>query len=104
MPDTTTSTPADKPDTKSGTGFQIGASFLAAGIASYAMTQASLHGVNFEVLGVSSELVKATIIAHLVAFFTWASPKNVSDAIRGAIIFVKKTLRSWHDAWTNNEE
>lgn len=99
MPDSTQPvTPAPQ-----GGGFSIGASFLAAGVTSYLMTQASLHGVNFEVFGVSSEVVKATIIAHLVAFFTWASPANVSATVRGAIVYVKTTLRSWHDAWTNNE-
>lgn len=80
------------------------AAFLAAWSTSYIMTQASLKGVNFELLGISSELVKSTIIAHLVAFFVWATPRNIVQAIRELILFIRETWKTWRDAALEGKE
>lgn len=86
---------------KKGVG-KLGAAFFAAFIGSYVMTQLSLRGVNFEVLGVSSELVKSTIVAHLVTFFVWLTPRNMVEWITEVIIFWKSAFKKWRNA-ANNE-
>ena len=90
----------DTTNSSSGYG-QIGASILAAFSASYLMNRFSLRGIDFEVLGFSSELVKSTIIGTLSGFFTWISPTHVVQAVTDAILFVRKALKQWHDAINN---
>ena len=76
--------------------------FLAAWGASYIMTQLSLSGVNFELMGVDSEIVKSTIIAQLVTLFISITPRNVVEYVRDSIIFVRRSWKEWKDAATSN--
>ena len=93
-------------DTQSpSTGYgKTGAAIISAFVASFIMTQLSLSGVNFEVMGVSSEIVKSLIIGHLVGFFTWLTPTSFVMAVRGGILFVRSAFKSWHDAATDGKE
>ena len=97
------SDPAKSPDPTSGNSKTI-SSIFAAMVASYCMTQASLHGVNFETMGVSSEIVKSLLIGSLVGFFAWLTPKNIVGAIRDAILFVRDAIISWRQAATEGKE
>jgi len=83
---------------------KTGAAIISAFVASFIMTQLSLSGVNFEVMGISSEIVKSLIIGHLVGFFTWLTPTNFVMGVRSAILFVRSALKSWHDAATDGKE
>ena len=88
--------------TQSGSGYgKIGASILAAFTASYLMNRFSLRGIDFEVLGFSSELVKSTIIGTLSGFFTWISPQHIVGAVTDTILFIKKAIKQWQDAINN---
>jgi len=80
---------------------KIWASVVAAWLTSYTMTQLSLHGINFEELGVSSEIVKSTIIGILVGCITWLSPENLLHSTIEAIIFCKDAVRQIRAAINN---
>lgn len=67
---------------------------LAGIISSYCMNKLSLAGVNFETLGVSSEIVKSTIVGNLVVFFAWATPTNIVNSIRATIIWCRNSWLS----------
>lgn len=86
---------------KSGWGKAV--SGLLSGIATtYVMNLASLHGVNFELLGIPSEMVKAGIDGVLVSGFVWATPPHFVAAVKDAILFIKDALRQWREAWNSN--
>lgn len=88
---------------------KIASAFLAAGIASYIMNQLSLHGVNFETdnlipgVKVSSEVVKSSLEGFLSATIVGFTPSHFVAFVKDAIIFVKQTLRTWHEAWTGGD-
>lgn len=77
---------------------------IAAAVASYFVTQLSLAGVNFETLGVSSELVKATIVGQLTVFFGWATATNVVTSLRTSILFVRNSYLSLRQAAEQGKE
>ena len=83
---------------------KVGASILASWVASYTMTQFSLHGVDFSILGVSSEVVKSTIVGTLAGFFTWLSPRHFIDSVTCAITFCREAVSEWHDALKNTNK
>ncbi len=90
-------------DTLQTTGYgKVGASVIAAWVASYIMTQCSLRGVDFSILGFSSEIVKSTIIGVLSGFFTWLSPKNFVQSVTDAIVFSRNAIKEWRDALNSN--
>lgn len=89
--------------TKDGKG-KTWAGILAAICASYMMNWLSLHGVNFEVWKIPSELVKATIIGHLVGFFVWVTPKNFVGAIGDGLRFVHDAATQWWNALRYGKE
>ena len=62
------------------------------------MTQLSLHGVDFTEMGVSSELVKSTLIGSLVGLLTWLTPQHFVSEITNAIVFCKSALAQWRAA------
>ena len=80
---------------------KLGAAMAASWGASYAMTQLSLHGVDFTEFGVNSEIVKSTIVGGLVGAFTWATPHNLVQSITNAILFCKNAVKQWSDALKN---
>lgn len=80
---------------------KLGAAIVASWAASYAMTQFSLHGVDFTEFGVNSEIVKSTIVGALVGLFTWASPSHLVGAVSNVILFVKGAMKQWRDALKN---
>lgn len=79
-------------------------SILAAMVSSYFMTQLSLHGVDFETMGISSEIVKSFFIGSLVGFFAWVTPKNLVSAVRDVILFWRDSWKSWRDAANEGKE
>lgn len=81
------------PDTTPSAGPSVLKALISSGLASYFMTQCSLHGVNFETLGVSSEIVKSTLIAGFVSFFTWLTFANL-------IIYAKSTHDNFSNLWS----
>lgn len=80
---------------------KLGAAMAASWAASYAMTQLSLHGVDFTEFGVNSEIVKSTIIGILVGFFTWVTPKHLVQSVTDAIIFCRNAIKEWTNALKN---
>lgn len=77
---------------------------LAAVVSSYCMTKLSLNGVNFETMGVSSELVKSLLVGSLVGFFAWLTPRNFVGAVRDIILFVRDAFISWRKAAKEGQE
>lgn len=77
---------------------------LAAAISGYFMNYASLHGVNFEELGVSSEIVKSTLVGMVAGFFATLTPKNFVSSVRDTILFVRDALMSWRKAAEEGKE
>lgn len=88
----------------SGGNSQVVSAIVAAILASYCMTQLSLHGVDFETLGVSSEIIKSTLIGFFVGFFTKLTPANLVGVLKEIIIFRKRALKELHDAAENGRE
>lgn len=84
----------DQTNTKPTVNSSTTSAIISAIVASYLMTQFSLAGVNFETLGVSSELVKSTSIGVLVGFFAWLTPNNIVISLRNVIIFVRTAKES----------
>lgn len=82
---------------------RIGAGILSGAISTFIVNQFSLHGVDFKLLGIPSEVVKSCIDGTLVGFFIGLTPDHFVAFVRDVIIFVKQSLRSWRDAWDNNE-
>lgn len=80
---------------------KIGASIVSSWLASYIMTQLSLNGDNFAVLGVSSEIVKSTLIGILVGFFAWATPLHFVEGVTDIILFSRSAIKQWRDALTD---
>lgn len=79
------------PQTSSGP--SVFKALISSGLASYFMTYCSLHGVDFETLGVPSEIVKSTLIAGFVSFFTWLTFANVID-------YAKSTHENMTKLWS----
>lgn len=79
---------------KKGSG-KTGAAIIAAGMASYFMTYCSLHGIDFEVIGIPSELVKATIVGHMAGFIVWFTPQNFVQEVKNGILFVRGAIKTW---------
>lgn len=75
---------------------------ISAWLASYIMTQCSLHGIDFKTFGVDSEMVKSTIIAYVVAFIS--KPKTFVSTISDGILFVRETGRTWYNNLTGKGE
>lgn len=90
--------PADKPKSS------VIQAMLAAILASFLVNQLSLAGVNFETLGVSSEIVKSTIVGNLVVFFAWVTPANIATGVRSTILFTRSTWLSWRSAAEDGKE
>lgn len=90
----------DKPQAKG----SILQSMIAAFIASYFVNKLSLAGVNFETLGVSSELVKAAIVGQLTVFFGWATATNIVNSLRASILFVRNSYLSLRQAAEQGKE
>lgn len=72
--------------------------FIATGISIYTMNYFSLHGINFQLMGVDSEIVKASIIALVTTFLTWLTPQHVVDKITAAIVFLKRAKQQINNA------
>lgn len=86
---------------KTGLG-KIGCSIISALLSSYLLNKASLHGVNFELLGVSSEVVKASIDGALTGILVGLTPTHFVASLCDAIVFVKSAFRQIGKAWTSN--
>ena len=78
--------------------------FLATAISTYGMNYMSLHGVDFQVFGVPSEIIKSGIDASLLMFFTWASPDHLVQSVTDSILFVKSAFKQWGDALSNKPD
>jgi hypothetical protein len=91
MTDATTGKPAPS-------GSKAFPAIISAFIASFTMNQFSLHGVNFETAGVSSEVVKSLLEGSMVGFFTWLSWTNIVNGITEIIVSVKDAVKSWRNA------
>lgn len=81
---------------------KVGSGIISGLLASYIMNQASLHGVDFQLLGISSELIKSSIEGLLVGVFVWMTPSHFAAAVTDGIVFIKATAKQWRDAWNSN--
>jgi hypothetical protein len=59
--------------------------------ATFALNYASLHGVDFQTIGIPSELVKAAIVGHLISFYDWVTPDNLVDAVVQSILWIRES-------------
>lgn len=90
-----------KPDVPGGK-VTVLAIIISAWLASYIMTQCSLHGIDFKTFGVDSEMVKSTIIATAVSFIS--KPKTFVSTISDGILFVRETGKTWYNNLTGKGE
>ena len=74
------------------------AGVVAAGCTSYFMNWCSLRGVDFEALGVSSELVKSTIIGSVSGTLVGLTPDSIVQDIIDLIVWVKTSVKRIKDA------
>lgn len=81
---------------------KIVSGIIAGILTSYLMNQASLHGINFELLGVSSELVKSTIDGSLVGIIIGLTPSHFVAAICDAKVFIKTSFKQISEAGNSN--
>lgn len=68
-------------------GVRLIVSALVGAFTSYMLNKASLHGVDFEALGVSSELIKSSLIGTITGLV--AAPRNIVFALRDGILFIR---------------
>lgn len=61
--------------------------------ATFGMNYLSLHGVDFSVWGISSEIVKSSIEAGLLLFLTWLTPDHLVDSVVRSILWVRMSAR-----------
>lgn len=85
---------------KQGSG-KIWSGVVAAGLVSYGMNWLSLHGVNFELLGIDSEVVKSSIIASIAGGAIKLTPENIVQQIKCFIIFIRRSVQEIKDAANN---
>ena len=80
------------------TGFgKMSASVFAGFLSSFLMNQASLHGVDFTLAGVPSEVVKSGLDGALIGFFVWVTPQHFVAWTVDTVLFFKdwsKQLRN----------
>lgn len=70
--------------------------FAAAICTTYSMNWLSLRGVDFQVLGVPSELVKSGIEGLMLGFFAWITPDHAVDAMVESILWCRRAVaRVW---------
>lgn len=69
--------------------------------ATYLMNYASLHGVDFKVLAIPSEVVKSTLEAGLITGIVWLTPQHIIAAMRDGIIWVRLSWRVLYKAATD---
>lgn len=81
---------------------KIVAGIIASGLTNYVMNQASLHGINFELIGISSEVVKATIDGTLVGVIVGLTPSHFVAALCDAKVFIKTSLKQFREAGNTN--
>lgn len=82
---------------------KIVAGILAAGATSYIMNWFSLHGVNFEVFGVDSEIVKSSLIGTLAGVFVGLTPQHLVQNIVSFIYFIRQSYRDIISAATTDK-
>jgi hypothetical protein len=93
----------DSSQTKSKGGIgKLAAAIISAGVASYIVNRLSLNGVDFTALGVSSEIVKASLVGTLVGFLTGLTPQHVVDEMATVIVFFKNAFKQLRNAWRSN--
>lgn len=84
------------------------ATAISVAVGSYTMNQLSLHGINFDAeilpgLKIPSEMVKSGIEMAVTTAFFYATPSHFVAFVKDVIIFIKQSLRTWKQAWTDNE-
>lgn len=80
---------------------KIGSAIIGSILTTYIMNQASLHGVDFTLYGIPSELVKSTIDGTIIGTLVGFTPSHFTAAITDGILFIKTTLRQWKEAWNS---
>lgn len=82
---------------------KMGSAFISVILATYIINQASLHGVDFTLLGIPSEMIKSSLEALIATFIVWATPSHFVASIVDAIIFLKTSFRQIRQAWNSDE-
>ena len=81
---------------------KIVSGILAAATTSYFMNWCSLHGVDFKILGVDSEIVKSSLIGTLSGAFIGFTPQNFVQSVVSVIVFLRGSWKKIEDAATEN--
>lgn len=90
-----------KDEGKRGLG-KVGAAILSGIVTTYIMNKASLHGVDFTLLGIPSELVKSTIDGTIIGTLVGFTPAHFVAGILDGVVFVRTSWRKIVAAWVNN--
>ena len=80
---------------------KVVAGIIAAGVTSYLMNWCSLHGVDFKVFGLDSELIKSSLVGTIAGTVIGFTPKNIVQDIVNIIIFVRLSYRKITSAATS---
>ena len=67
---------------------RVACGVIASGFSSWVLNWCSLHGVDFKVFGINSELVKSTIDSTLTGVFV--APECIPLAIAGVILGIRQ--------------
>lgn len=94
---------ADIKEKTTGGNGKIVAGILAAGTTSYIMNWCSLNGIDFAVLGVDSEIVKASLIGTLSGVFVGLTPQHVVQETIDIILFVRASYQRIVQAATSDK-
>lgn len=80
---------------------KVSAGIITCILSSYIMNQASLHGVDFKLMGLSSELVKATIDGTVVGILVGLTPTHFVASLVDGIIVAKQSWKQIINAFNN---
>lgn len=86
---------------KTGLG-KIGSAILSGILTTYIMNQASLHGFDFTLCGIPSELIKSTLDGAIIGALVGFTPNHVIASIVDGIVFIKTAWRQIVSAWNSN--
>lgn len=82
---------------------KIGAGILSGFLTTFIMNYASLHGMDFTLAGIPSEVVKSGLDGALIGFFVGFTPQHVIAWTVDTIVFFKDWWRQLRNAAEKGE-
>ena len=101
---TSIQTRVQQAQTDGSTGFgKMGIGILSGFLSTFLMNQASLHGVDFTLAGVPSEVVKSGLDGALVGFFVMLTPQHFVAWTVDTVLFFKNWWKQLRNAANQGE-